>query len=64
MRRIADGGYSTLLMSDVPQWQPALGPTLALAAALATIRVGTWMYASPALDHRVGSALALAIGTH
>src|ERR1700726_3067553 len=29
------------------QWQPAPGPTLALAAALANIRVGTWVYASP-----------------
>jgi hypothetical protein len=36
VRRISDGGYSTLLMPDVPQWQPAPGPTLALAAALAT----------------------------
>ena len=47
VRRIADSGYSTLLMPDVPQWQPAPGPTLALAAALANIRVGTWVYASP-----------------
>ncbi len=47
VRRIADAGYSTLLMPDVPQWQPAPGPTLALAAALANIRVGTWVYASP-----------------
>lgn len=47
MRRIADAGYSTLLMPDVPQWQPAPGPTLAMAAALANIRVGTWVYASP-----------------
>jgi len=38
VRRIADGGYSTLLMPDVPQWQPAPGPTLALAAALANLR--------------------------
>src|SRR5437762_10613345 len=43
VRRIADAGYSTLLMPDVPQWQPALGPTLALAAGLANIRVGTWV---------------------
>src|SRR6266542_1041148 len=28
-------------MPDVPQWQPAPGPTLAFAAALANIRVGT-----------------------
>jgi alkanesulfonate monooxygenase SsuD/methylene tetrahydromethanopterin reductase-like flavin-dependent oxidoreductase (luciferase family) len=47
VRRIADSGYSTLLMPDVPQWQPAPGPALALAAALADLRVGTWVYASP-----------------
>src|SRR3982074_1150500 len=47
VHRIADAGYSTLLMPDVPQWQPAPGPTLAVAAALANIRVGTWVYASP-----------------
>jgi len=47
VRRIADSGYSTLLMPDVPQWQPAPAPTLAYAAALADLRVGTWVYASP-----------------
>jgi alkanesulfonate monooxygenase SsuD/methylene tetrahydromethanopterin reductase-like flavin-dependent oxidoreductase (luciferase family) len=47
VRRIADSGYSTLLMPDVPKWQPAPGPTLAVAAALADLRVGTWVYASP-----------------
>ena len=47
VRRIADSGYSTLLMPDVPGWQPAPGPTLALAAELTEIRVGTWVYASP-----------------
>ena len=47
VRRIAGSGYSTLLMPDVPQWQPAPGPTLAVAAALADLRVGTWVYASP-----------------
>jgi alkanesulfonate monooxygenase SsuD/methylene tetrahydromethanopterin reductase-like flavin-dependent oxidoreductase (luciferase family) len=47
VRRIADSGYSTLLMPDVPQWQPAPGPTLALASALTNLRVGTWVYASP-----------------
>lgn len=47
VRRIADSGYSALLMPDVPQWQPAPGPTLAMAAALANLRVGTWVYASP-----------------
>jgi alkanesulfonate monooxygenase SsuD/methylene tetrahydromethanopterin reductase-like flavin-dependent oxidoreductase (luciferase family) len=47
VRRIADSGYSTLLMPDVPQWQPAPGPALAYAAAQADLRVGTWVYASP-----------------
>lgn len=47
VRRIADSGYSTLLMPDVPQWQPAPGPALAVAAALTDLRVGTWVYASP-----------------
>jgi alkanesulfonate monooxygenase SsuD/methylene tetrahydromethanopterin reductase-like flavin-dependent oxidoreductase (luciferase family) len=46
-RRIADLGYSTLLMPDVPMWQPAPGPALAMAAAVADLRVGTWVYASP-----------------
>jgi alkanesulfonate monooxygenase SsuD/methylene tetrahydromethanopterin reductase-like flavin-dependent oxidoreductase (luciferase family) len=48
VRRIAGSGYSTLLMPDVQQWQPAPGPTLAVAATLAAdLRVGTWVYASP-----------------
>ncbi|HET9259724.1 MAG TPA: LLM class flavin-dependent oxidoreductase [Acidimicrobiia bacterium] len=47
IRRIADMGYSTLLMPDVPKWQPAPGPALAYAAALADVRVGSWVYASP-----------------
>lgn len=47
VRRIADSGYSTLLMPDVAQWQPAPGPTLATAAAITELRVGTWVYASP-----------------
>src|SRR6266851_340746 len=41
VRRIADSGFSTLLMPDVQQWQPAPGPTLAVAATLANLRVGT-----------------------
>ena len=44
---VADSGYSTLLMPDVPRWEPAPGPTLAVAATLADLRVGTWVYASP-----------------
>ena len=47
VRRIADSGFSTLLMPDVQRWQPAPGPTLAVAATLADLRVGTWVYASP-----------------
>jgi alkanesulfonate monooxygenase SsuD/methylene tetrahydromethanopterin reductase-like flavin-dependent oxidoreductase (luciferase family) len=47
VRRIAGNGYSTLLMPDVPLWQPAPGPTLAVAATLTNLRVGTWVYASP-----------------
>lgn len=47
LHSVADSGYSTLLMPDVPQWQPAPGPTLALAAELTDLRVGTWVYASP-----------------
>jgi alkanesulfonate monooxygenase SsuD/methylene tetrahydromethanopterin reductase-like flavin-dependent oxidoreductase (luciferase family) len=47
VRRIADCGYSTLLMPDVQQWQPAPGPTLAVAATITDLRVGTWVYASP-----------------
>lgn len=46
-RRIAGLGYSTLLMPDVPQWQPSPAPTLAMAAADTDLRVGTWVYASP-----------------
>lgn len=47
VRRIADSGFSTLLMPDVQQWQPSPGPTLAVAATLTDLRVGTWVYASP-----------------
>ena len=48
VRRIADSGYSTLLMPDVPGWQPSPAPALAMAATLAPdLRVGTWVYASP-----------------
>ncbi len=47
VRRIADNGYSTLLMPDVQQWQPAPAPTLAVAATLTDMRVGTWVYAAP-----------------
>ena len=47
LRGVADSGYSTILMPDVPQWQPAPGPALAVAATITGLRVGTWVYASP-----------------
>ena len=47
VRRIAGAGFSTLLMPDVQQWQPAPAPALAVAATLADLRVGTWVYAAP-----------------
>jgi alkanesulfonate monooxygenase SsuD/methylene tetrahydromethanopterin reductase-like flavin-dependent oxidoreductase (luciferase family) len=47
VRRIADSGYSTLLMPDVPSMQPSPAAALAVAAALTDLRVGTWVYASP-----------------
>lgn len=47
VHRLADSGYSTLLMPDVPQWQPAPAPALAVAATLTDLRVGTWVYAAP-----------------
>ncbi|NUS43701.1 MAG: LLM class flavin-dependent oxidoreductase [Mycobacteriaceae bacterium] len=47
VRRVADSGYSTLLVPDFPQLQPAPGPMLATVAALTDLRVGTWVYASP-----------------
>ena len=46
-RRIEGNGYSTLLMPDFPQLQPAPGPTLATVAAVTGLRVGTWVYAAP-----------------
>ena len=47
LRGLAGSGYSTILMPDVPQWQPAPGPALAVAATITDLRVGTWVYASP-----------------
>ena len=75
VRRIADSGYSTLLMPDFPLLQPAPGPTLATAAALTDLRVGTWVYASPlrpawltaweahSLSEVTGGRFELGIGT-
>ncbi|MER7071631.1 LLM class flavin-dependent oxidoreductase [Terrabacter sp. NPDC000476] len=47
VKRLADQGFSTLLMPDVPHWQPAPAPVLATAAALTTMRVGSWVHAAP-----------------
>ena len=47
LKGLADSGYSTILMPDVPQWQPAPGPALAVAATITELRVGTWVYAAP-----------------
>lgn len=47
VRRLADSGYATVLVPDVPEWQPAPGPMLALASTLTELRIGTWVYASP-----------------
>jgi probable F420-dependent oxidoreductase len=45
-RRVAELGYSTLLMPDGLQL-PAPMPALALAAGAVDIRVGTWVLAAP-----------------
>jgi alkanesulfonate monooxygenase SsuD/methylene tetrahydromethanopterin reductase-like flavin-dependent oxidoreductase (luciferase family) len=47
LRRIESQGYSTILMPDVPGWQPEPMPTLAVAASVTGLRVGTWVTASP-----------------
>ncbi|WP_395725870.1 LLM class flavin-dependent oxidoreductase [Nakamurella sp.] len=47
VRRIAGHGYSTVLMPDFPRLQPSPGPALAVAATIADVRVGTWVYAAP-----------------
>jgi alkanesulfonate monooxygenase SsuD/methylene tetrahydromethanopterin reductase-like flavin-dependent oxidoreductase (luciferase family) len=53
VRRLADTGYSTILMPDVPEWQPAPGPVLAAIATMTDVRVGTWVYASPVRPARM-----------
>src|SRR3954470_2674864 len=47
VRRIADHGYSTVLMPDFPRLQPSPAVALAVAATIADVRVGTWVYAAP-----------------
>jgi alkanesulfonate monooxygenase SsuD/methylene tetrahydromethanopterin reductase-like flavin-dependent oxidoreductase (luciferase family) len=46
VRRIAELGYTSVLMPDVVRLL-APGPALAIAASVADIRVGTWVYAAP-----------------
>ena len=43
VRRIADSGYSTLLMPDVPQWQPAPAPTLAIVTSRSRRWAWSWV---------------------
>src|SRR4030095_14798484 len=47
LRRIADQGYSTLLMPDVPGWQTAPAIALAAGGSRTRLRVGTGGYAAP-----------------
>jgi alkanesulfonate monooxygenase SsuD/methylene tetrahydromethanopterin reductase-like flavin-dependent oxidoreductase (luciferase family) len=47
VRRIADHGYSTVLMPDFPKLQPSPAVALAVAATITDVRVGTWVYAAP-----------------
>lgn len=47
VRRVAGHGYSTVLMPDFPRLQPSPAPALAVAATVADVRVGTWVYAAP-----------------
>ncbi len=53
-RRVADLGYTSLLMPDGLQL-PAPLPSLALAAAVAPIRVGTWVLAAPLRPARLAA---------
>jgi alkanesulfonate monooxygenase SsuD/methylene tetrahydromethanopterin reductase-like flavin-dependent oxidoreductase (luciferase family) len=54
VRRIADLGYTSVLMPDGLQL-PAPMPTLAIAAASADIRVGTWVLAAPLRPARLAA---------
>jgi probable F420-dependent oxidoreductase len=53
-RRAADLGYTSLLMPDGLQL-PAPMPSLAMAAAVADIRVGTWVLAAPLRPARLAA---------
>ena len=54
VRRVSDLGYTTLLMPDGLQLL-APAPALAMAAALSTLRVGTFVYASPLRPPRLAA---------
>ena len=54
VRRVADLGYSSLLMPDGMQL-PAPMPALAMAAAVADLRVGTWVLAAPLRPPRLAA---------
>jgi hypothetical protein len=60
LRGLAGSGYSTILMPDVPQWQPAPGPALAVAATITDLRVATWVYASRCGRHGAPRGKSLA----
>ena len=55
VHRIADSGYSTLLMPDVPPWQPAPGPAGRRGRPRRPARghLGVCLRTAPALEHRV-----------
>src|SRR5690349_3285434 len=53
-RRVAELGYTSLLMPDGMQL-PAPMPALAMAAAVADLRVGTWVLAAPLRPPRLAA---------
>src|SRR6266852_6375144 len=62
VRRIADSGYSTLLMPDVQQWQPAPGSHAGCrgdSRRPAGGYLGVCLSAAHALEYGVGGALTV-----
>ena len=61
VRRIADSGYSTLLMPDVQQWQPARSHAGCRGDSRRPTggHLGVRLSAARALEYGVGSALAV-----
>ena len=65
VRRIADSGYSTLLMPDVPNGSRRLAPRWPSRRPWPTCGVGTWVYASPLRPAwSTGWEASLAVGAH